>query len=124
MATQFDPDVVRRVAATEEIDVETQAGPDAPAHHTTIWVVTDGDAVYVRSVRAARGRWYRELMAHPSGAVWLDGQRLPMRAVPASDPATVERVSAAYRQKYATSPYMQSMLAETVLPTTLRLDPS
>lgn len=123
MATQFDSGITQQVAATEEIDIETQAAPDRPVHRTTIWVVTDGGDVYVRSVRGPRGRWYRELTANPSGAIWLDGRRLPVRAVPVHDAAAVTRVSAAYRQKYASSPYVPPMLVEEVLPATLRLEP-
>jgi hypothetical protein len=35
----------------------------------TIWVVVDGDPAYVRSVRGARGRWYREARAYPQAVL-------------------------------------------------------
>jgi hypothetical protein len=124
MTTQFDSSIVQQLAATEEIDIETRSAPDQPVHRATIWVVTNGDDVYVRSVRGPRGRWYRELIANPPGAIWFDGQRVPVRAVPASDAATVTRASEAYRQKYAASPYMPPLLVAEVLPTTLRLEPA
>jgi hypothetical protein len=60
MATAFDKDTIQSLARIDEVDIETRAGVDAPAHRVTIWVMLDGDAVYVRSVRGARGRSSRE----------------------------------------------------------------
>src|SRR5206468_11932141 len=58
----FEQDDLDRLAAAEEIDVETQA-PEGPVHRTTIWVmVSDGD-VFLRSVRGESGRWFREASA-------------------------------------------------------------
>jgi Uncharacterized protein conserved in bacteria (DUF2255) len=65
MSTAFDAQVMQVLAEIEEVDIETRAAPGAPAHRVTIWVVVDGDAAYVRSVRGARGCWYREATAYP-----------------------------------------------------------
>jgi hypothetical protein len=59
MSTAFDDQAMQLLAEIEEVDIETRAGPDAPAHRVTIWVAVEGDAAYVRSVRGVRGRWYR-----------------------------------------------------------------
>jgi hypothetical protein len=121
----FPADTLSAWDKAAEIEIETSRGSDAPVHRTTIWIVVDGDTAYVRSVRGPAGRWYRELVANPTGAVHLDGQRVPVRAVPASDTDTVERVSTAIDRKYRErwpGP-TASMLREDTLPTTLRLEP-
>src|SRR6266508_2510555 len=69
MATAFDEEVIQLLAEIDEVDIETRAGADLPAHRTTIWVVVDGDAAYVRSVRGTRGRWYREATAYPEAVL-------------------------------------------------------
>jgi hypothetical protein len=110
---------------TAEIEIETSRGEGAPVHRTIIWIVVDGDTPYVRSVRGPAGRWYRELVANPSGAVHAGGRRVAVRAVPATDAATIAQVSDALRQKYAArwpGP-TANMLVENTLPTTLRLEP-
>jgi hypothetical protein len=111
---------------TKEVQIETRRDEDAPAHRTTIWVVTvDGD-VFVRSVRGDRGRWYREVSANPSAALHVGDRRIPVRAVPVTDEPMVGAVSEAYRSKYGrTSPgSTRAMLQPETLPTTLKLEPA
>jgi hypothetical protein len=121
----FDPETLALWHDTAEIQIETSRGGDAPVHQTVIWIVVDGDAAFVRSVRGPAGRWFRELQANPHGAVLADGQRVAVAAQPANDAASVARVSELLRDKYAKrwpGP-TGSMLRDEVLPTTLRLTP-
>jgi hypothetical protein len=119
----FKPDDLALLDEAEEVDVETQA-PGGPVHRATIWMVVDDDSVYIRSVRGRAGRWYRELQANPAGAIHVDGRRLPTTAVPAADPDSVERVSAALRRKYKGVQGLASMLKPETFETTLRLEPA
>src|SRR5215216_7330384 len=96
----FANDVLQTWDKTNEIQIETSRGEGAPVHRTTIWIVVDGDAAYVRSVRGPAGRWYRELVANPQGAVHAGGARTPVRAEPATDADSIARVSAAVQRKY------------------------
>ena len=119
----FDRQVLSLWQSTPEIEIETSRGAGAPVHRTVIWIVVDGEDVYVRSVRGSAGRWYRELVANPHGAVHANGQRVAVDMQPAADAATVGRVSDLLRQKYERrwpGP-TAAMLREEVLPTTLRL---
>jgi len=119
----FDSETLAGWAKTPEIEIETSRGEGAPVHRTTIWIVVDGDAAYVRSVRGPAGRWYRELVANPVGAIHASGKRVAVRAEPAVDTESVSRVSEALKLKYEKrwpGP-TASMLLEPTLPTTLRL---
>jgi hypothetical protein len=121
----FDPETLQLLNETREVRVETRRDEDAPAHRTTIWVVTvDGD-VFVRSVRGERGRWYREVSANPSAALHVGDRRIPVRASPVTDEPTVGAVSEAYQSKYGrTSPgSTRAMVQPETLPTTLKLEP-
>jgi hypothetical protein len=125
MATVFDEQVLQLLAEIDEVEIETRAGPDAPAHRVTIWVVVDGDAAYVRSVRGARGRWYREATAYPEGVLHVGGRTLPVHIERVSDAATIARVSDALLRKYVRWPNdARAMVRDEVLPTTLRLHPA
>jgi hypothetical protein len=119
----FKPDELALLDQAEEVDIETQA-PGGPVHRATIWIVVDGDSAYVRSVRGPAGRWYRELLANPAGAIHVGRRRLPSTAVRASDPDSVERVSAALRRKYTGVEGLDSMLKPETFETTLRLEPA
>jgi hypothetical protein len=122
----FAPDTLRLIDEAREVRIETRRDEDAPAHRTTIWVVTVDGAVFVRSVRGGEGRWYREVSANPAAALHVGGDRIPVRAVPVTDEAKIGAVSEAYREKYGrTSPgSTRAMVQPETLPTTLRLEPA
>jgi hypothetical protein len=107
---------------TGEVDVETRS-PKGTVHVLPIWVVVDGEDVFIRAVRGPTSRWYRELMARP-GALVANGKRIPVRAVAAADSASVKRASDGYRKKYRKGGSLDSMLVPLVLPTTVRLEPA
>lgn len=112
------------LAAVEEVEIETRPDPAAPSHRVIIWVVADGGEVFVRSVRGTGGRWYRELLVNPLGALHADGAVIPVRALPAADGPSIERCSRALARKYAGDPSLGYMLEPDVLETTLRLVPA
>ena len=105
------------------VDIETvrQSG----AHRrTVIWIVTDRSDVYVRSVRGTRGRWYRDLLERPDGVLHVGTEAVAVRAVRASDAASVELVSDLLRMKYRRQrASTASMLQPHTFETTLRLEP-
>jgi hypothetical protein len=121
---RFDAELLRRLDAAEEVEIETRREAGA-ATRTIIWIVVDGGRVYVRSVRGPGGKWYQRLRRDPEGALHVAGTRKPVRAVPVSDAAEIERVSEALRRKYARyQGPLAGMLQPETLPTTLRLEPA
>jgi hypothetical protein len=121
----FDAGVLAALEAAEEVRIETtRLGGERPTRRTIIWVVVEGGEVFVRSVRGEAGLWFRELVAVRAARLHVPGLDEPVavRAVAATDPASVERCSAALRAKYAPDPALRTMLRPMTLPTTLRLD--
>jgi hypothetical protein len=117
---KFGPEILRALRDRQEVAIRTGRHPDSAV---TIWVVVSGDDVLVRSVRGAKGRWYRDLANGGPATLDFDGRQLAVEAVPANDAASIERASQAFLAKYRSSPYAQSMVRPEVLPTTLRLEP-
>jgi hypothetical protein len=111
------------VDAAKEIQIETRRPGREEPRRTTIWVVVDDGAVFVRSWRGDTARWYNEILAEPDAAVIVDGDATPVRAVRATDPDSVERASAGLLRKYAGTSAVDSMVSEEILHTTLRLEP-
>ena len=116
--TKDDLDLIDR-AKTVRIETSRAAGP---IHRTTIWAVVDGDDVFVRSWRGPTARWYREAVANPEIAIHVGKRRIPARAIPAHDPGSTARTSAALERKYAGDPSTPSMVRDEILDTTLRLE--
>jgi hypothetical protein len=121
----FSTDDARLLRDTSMVEIETSRGPGAPVHRTIIWIVADeAGRAFVRSVRGGRGRWFRELVANPHGAVIAAGRRIPVSAS-AADEEGIAAASRLLREKYRTSrASLASMLRDDVLPTTLELEPA
>lgn len=126
MNGSFDTETLNLLDETDEVLIETRRDADSPEHRTIVWVVVVEGEVFVRSVRGTKGRWYREISSNPEGALHVGEHRIPVRAAPATDDATVEAVSQAYRSKYEESwpGPTAAMLRPDVLPTTLKLSPA
>lgn len=119
----FGESALAALAAAKEIKIETRSATGI-VHRTIIWVVEQGGEIYIRSVNGAGARWYREAIADPTVSIQVGRQRLPARVLAATDAASVEACSAGLREKYARSYSLGAMLADGVLPTTLRVVPA
>jgi hypothetical protein len=108
------------LARAEEVTIETTSSSGV-LHRTIIWIVVDGEDVFVRSVNGDGARWYREAVDHPDVGFEVGGTRIAARMVAAADPESVARCSAALRVKYASDPALRSMLRPHTLATTLRV---
>lgn len=117
----FEDSDLDLLATNEEIRVETRSAT-GEVHKTIVWPVVRDGVVYLRSYKGEQGRWYREAMADPEIALLFDHRRVPARAVPAPDAASVEACSAALRDKYPRSYSLEAMLVPAVLPTTIRIE--
>jgi hypothetical protein len=119
----FEADQLDELRAARTIRIETSRGPDRPVHETIIWVVVDeADRVFVRSEYGERGRWFRELLANPSGAVQVGSRRIPVRAEHAADPDRVAACSRGLSTKYKTSRgSLAMMLRDEIIGSTLEL---
>jgi len=122
MPKHFDANMLNQLTNTEEIEIETRS-PTERTRRTIIWVIVDDNDVYVRSVHGGNGRWYQNITAKPDAAIHIDGRRLAVHAVPVTDEALIARVSNSYLRKYRGSPFVNSIVREEALPTTLRLEP-
>jgi hypothetical protein len=117
-----EPDLAA-LAAAKEIEIETRSDTGT-VHRTIVWPVVRDDVCYLRSYRGSSARWYREALADPAVAVHVDGRRVAARVEPAADAASVEACSEGLRTKYKRSYSLAAMLADEVLPTTIRVEPA
>ena len=125
MSAPFPASTLDALRSARTVVVETSGGADRPVHEAVIWIVVDPeDRVLVRSVRGQRGRWYRELVAHPVGALRTGETRAAVRAERATDPERIGACTAALAIKYRGSrASLASIVRDEVLDATLELHP-
>ena len=125
MNDSFDAETLRLLDEPREVRIETRRDADSPEQRTIIWVVVVEGQVFVRSVRGAKGRWYREISSNPEGALHVQDDRISVQATPVTEEAMVDAVSAAFRSKYQQSSpaSTEAMVRPEILSTTLKLSP-
>jgi hypothetical protein len=119
----WSKDELRKVAESEELDISTMR-EDGVTYRapTTIWSVAVDDALYVRAGNGLSSRWYRAAMREKAGRIAAAGVTKAVSFEPIGG-AINDRVDAAYREKYRSSPYVDDMLGPTVRAATLRVMP-
>jgi len=118
-------DELDRIAAAEELEIAPLRRDGTPRNSVPIWVVRDGDDLYVRSYKGSSGAWFRAAQARHEGHIRAGGVEKDVTFVEESDPGINDRIDAAYRakyQKYGAS-YVNSMVADEVRATTIKLVP-
>jgi hypothetical protein len=101
--TQFPKGVLDAVAREKEVQLTTYGRTTGKETSVTIWVVTDGKKVYIRSGQGLKRHWPKNLLERPEGSLQLNGKTVRFKSRHVSDPAEARYSSTLYRPKYGTS---------------------
>lgn len=122
--TSWPQDELQHIGDADELAIAPARADGTRRAPTTIWVVRDGDGLYVRAYRGREGRWWRDARAGQQGRISAGGLERDVAFAEVADPAVNDRVDAAYHGKYgSTGPYVAAMVAEQARATTLELRP-
>jgi hypothetical protein len=97
--TATSPDLLRKLAEIDEVDIETRRDATSPLHRKTIWIVPTDKGVYVRSVYV-KGRWYQEALANRNVTIRDGRRKVAARVQRVNDASVIRAVNAAAREKY------------------------
>ncbi|GAA2688473.1 DUF2255 family protein [Streptomyces aculeolatus] len=120
---------LERIGTAEELNLQSLRGDGSLRDPVTMWVVRDGDDVYVRSVKGSQGPWFRGTRAQLAGHVRAGGVDKDVAFVDVADGADggdlTPRVDAAYRAKYGRYPddIFGSVVTPQAQAATIRLVP-
>jgi hypothetical protein len=121
--TTWTNDELTRIGHAEELRIVTSRSDGTPRTPVPIWVVRDGDDLFVRSFRGSAGAWYRAARARHEGRIHSGGVDKAVTFVEVTDPGVNDRIDTAYRAKYGRygASYVNPMVASR--DTTLKLVP-
>jgi hypothetical protein len=95
------PHAILEAAARErEVRLATYGRKTGKSHRVTIWIVTDGRRLFIRSGQGLRRHWSRNLLERGSAVLYLGGMDVPVRPRLLTDPDEARAVSLLYRKKY------------------------
>ncbi|MFI6374421.1 DUF2255 family protein [Streptomyces sp. NPDC050546] len=121
--TTWTSDELDRIAMSDELDMAPLRHDGTLRGPVPIWVVRDGDDLFVRSFRGMDGAWWRTARASHAGHIRSGGVDKNVTLVEVKDSEVNDRIDTAYRTKYGRfgGAYVNPMLAAR--PTTLKLVP-
>jgi hypothetical protein len=122
--SNWTSDQLARIEDADELQIQPERADGTLRKPTTIWVIREGDEVFVRSYRGPDGLWLRTAQTSHAGHIRCDGVDTDVTFSEIHDPALNDRIDAAYRTKYARhSAYVPPMIDEPARATTLKLIP-
>ena len=118
-------DELERIAKADELHIASRRRDGTLRDPVTVWVVRDGDDLYVRSVNGRTGAWFRGALQRHEGHIRAGGVNKDVAFVePAIDVA--DRIDEAFRAKYRryANSIVDTTLTSKARAATLRLVPS
>lgn len=119
-------DELERIGAAEELEIAPLRSDGTRRRPVTIWVVRDGDDVYVRSVNGRTAAWFRAAQVRHEGHIEAGGVEKNVTFVDVDTTDDVEhRIDSAYRRKYRryAASIVNTTLTVQARAATLRLAP-
>jgi hypothetical protein len=113
-----------KIAAAEELQLASVRRDGTLRKPVTIWVVRDGDDLYVRSVYGRTSTWFRGTQDREEGHIHAGGVDNDVFFVEADDDIK-DAIDAAYRMKYRryAASYVDPMASPEARAATIKLVP-
>ena len=96
----WTPGELARIAQADELDLASQRRDGSLRDPVTMWVVRDGEDLYVRSMHGRAGAWFRGTQTRRQGHICSGGVDRDVTFAIDTDPALNDRIDTAYRDKY------------------------
>jgi hypothetical protein len=109
--SDWPAETIDKIAASDDLHVAPyRADGTTCGTPTWIWSVVIDRRLFVRAWNGVNSSWYRSAMVQRAGKITAVGQEYQVRFTPTSGPA-LDEIDAAYRAKYAGSPYLPPMVS-------------
>jgi hypothetical protein len=84
--SEFPSDVLRAVATEREVRLTTYGRNTGKPSTVTIWIVTDGHKVFIRSGQGLMRHWPKNLLKRPEGKLQLKRKVVRFKSKHVTDP--------------------------------------
>jgi hypothetical protein len=123
--TNWTPGELDRIGQADELALAARRTDGTLRRPVTIWVVRQGDDLYVRSYKGRPSPWFQWALEQREGHVRAAGVERDVAFAEETDPATNDALDAAYRTRYRRfgATYVDPMVAPAARAATLRLVP-
>jgi len=115
---------LQKIASTDDLHI-APLREDGVTYGTPTWiwsVVVEGE-LYVRAYNGVNSRWYKAAMQQNAGRITAAGETDEV-AFSGVSGEIHEQIDAAYRTKYASSPYLKPMIGDRARAATVLVSPT
>jgi deazaflavin-dependent oxidoreductase (nitroreductase family) len=98
--SQFATEVLDSAKREREVHLTTYGRKTGKPHRVTIWIVTDGSRLYIRSGQGMRRDWPQNVLARGEGIIHAGKTAVKVKPRLVTDPVEARAVSGIYRRKY------------------------
>jgi len=122
--TNWPLNELERIATKDDLHISPYR-EDGKTYGTPTWiwsVAVDGN-LYVRAYNGVRSRWYQAAIRERAGRIIAAGMTRQVTFEPVQG-AINAKIDAAYKVKYAGSPYLDSMIGERARAATVKILPA
>jgi hypothetical protein len=99
----FNQDVIDAASREREVKLTTFGRKTGKPTNVTIWIVTDGGRLFIRSGQGLVRQWPQNFLARGEGVLHLGNKEVKVRPQRVTDPAQARTTSALYTKKYGSS---------------------
>lgn len=93
-------DFEKKLEGTNEIEITTTGRTTGREISNPVWFVRQGDKLYLLPVGGSDSHWYKNVRKTPTIRLVAGGTAHTARAKPITDPASVGKVVANFRDRY------------------------
>ena len=97
--TGWTSEELTKIGTAEELKLASMRRDDTLRNPVTMWVVRQGDHLYVRSVNGPTGTWFRGTQTRRQGHIRAGGVDKDVNFVSDTDDEVNDQIDAAYREK-------------------------
>jgi hypothetical protein len=97
---QWTSEELAVIEQADELELATVRRDGSLRAPVTMWVVRDGDGLFVRSMHGPTGTWFRGTQARHRGHIQSAGVDRDVEFVVDTDAAVNDRIDDTYRSKY------------------------
>jgi hypothetical protein len=119
---EWNPTELARIGGTQEVEVSSLREDGTLTKPVTIWAVTVGDDLFVRSVRGDSGGWWKAAEGRHEGRLEAGDVGVDVTWEDAVGERE-EEIDAAYESKYGPSPHVDAINSDAAKATTIRVLP-
>lgn len=120
-AFAWDAQTLAQINQADDLKIAPERANGKTGTPTWIWEVVVDGRLFVRPYNGKNSSWYQSAMAYKKGIIIAAGKTHTVEFAPVTDAALIQQVSAAYKSKYASSPYMPHMVQDKIADVTVEV---